>query len=66
VKKGPPDNDITGEPDEFIESSDMFVGNILTINGFQFILTGADDRTFEYMEDQENRYKVCLILGKTN
>lgn len=33
---------------------DMWVGNILIINNYRFLLVGADDYTLDYMEKHSN------------
>ncbi|ODM96665.1 EF-hand domain-containing family member C2 [Orchesella cincta] len=56
-----------GEEASFWEYKDLFVGNILDINGFQFQLINADEFTLCYMEANKHMFphaNVCLCLDK--
>jgi hypothetical protein len=40
----------TSEPPEYFGPQDFFVGNVLTLCGFQFVLVDADAYALRYME----------------
>jgi len=49
-----------GEEPKYYATKDMFVGNILTINGFSFHLLNADEFTYSYME--ANKHLVSVYI----
>ncbi|XP_035706892.1 EF-hand domain-containing family member C2-like [Folsomia candida] len=56
-----------GEESEYYEMKDYFIGNVLDINGFTFLLTGADEFTLSYMEANSSVFpqaNFCLIIDK--
>lgn len=58
-----------GEVSEYYVTSDYYVGNSLDVNGFQFLLTGATDATYEYMENRPELFPqsdFCLLIDKVS
>lgn len=58
-----------GEESEYYEMKDYFIGNVLDINGFTFLLTGADEFTLSYMEANSSVFpqaNFCLIIDKVS
>lgn len=55
-----------GEENEYYQPEDLYVGNILYLNGYKFLLTAADALTHDYME--KNSHLVLnfqLFCSKT-
>jgi len=58
VRKNPSPRFELGEVSEYYLPRDYFVGNVLDLNGFKFLLTSANEFTLLYME--ENYHLVRL------
>lgn len=40
----------TSEPPEYFGPQDFYIGNIIILYGFEFVLVGADGYSLQYME----------------
>jgi hypothetical protein len=55
----------TSEPPEYFGPQDFYVGNILVLYGFEFLLVDADEYTLRYMEvncQEVSLFGVSIIL----
>jgi hypothetical protein len=55
----------TSEPPECFGAQDFYVGNILVLHGFEFVLVDADEYTLRYMEvncQEVSLFRISIIV----
>lgn len=56
---------LKSEPSEYFKAQDLFVGAEVCFHGHNFLLVGADEYTFNYMEKHANEVKQLLLFSIT-
>jgi hypothetical protein len=48
---------------EYIKAEELYIGATVNINGYLFILLNADEYTLNYMENNTDKVRLCVILA---